>query len=124
MAAGLDVGSELLEGAELVRQAEPHARGDDHGRLASFAEALGDPAADRAARGYWGALPTELLALMATYGQPEGLTHGEGEYPGPRGLRPTPAFAAWYEFFPRSATDDPARHGTFADAERGADPDR
>ncbi len=25
-------------------------------------------------------------------------------------------FASWYEFFPRSATDDPARHGTFADA--------
>jgi starch synthase (maltosyl-transferring) len=26
-------------------------------------------------------------------------------------------FAAWYEFFPRSASPDPARHGTFADAE-------
>jgi starch synthase (maltosyl-transferring) len=27
-------------------------------------------------------------------------------------------FAAWYEMFPRSATDDPARHGTFRDAEK------
>jgi starch synthase (maltosyl-transferring) len=27
-------------------------------------------------------------------------------------------FGAWYEMFPRSATDDPARHGTFADAEK------
>jgi starch synthase (maltosyl-transferring) len=27
-------------------------------------------------------------------------------------------FAAWYEFFPRSATSDPGRHGTFRDAER------
>jgi starch synthase (maltosyl-transferring) len=27
-------------------------------------------------------------------------------------------FSAWYEFFPRSASDDPARHGTFADCER------
>ncbi len=26
-------------------------------------------------------------------------------------------FSAWYEFFPRSASDDPARHGTFADCE-------
>ena len=26
-------------------------------------------------------------------------------------------FSAWYEFFPRSASADPARHGTFADCE-------
>jgi starch synthase (maltosyl-transferring) len=26
-------------------------------------------------------------------------------------------FSAWYEFFPRSTSDDPARHGTFADCE-------
>jgi starch synthase (maltosyl-transferring) len=29
--------------------------------------------------------------------------------------RPQAAFASWYEMFPRSATDDPTRHGTFAD---------
>lgn len=29
--------------------------------------------------------------------------------------RPQAAFASWYEMFPRSATDDPSRHGTFAD---------
>ena len=29
--------------------------------------------------------------------------------------RPQAAFASWYEMFPRSATDDPGRHGTFAD---------
>jgi starch synthase (maltosyl-transferring) len=28
------------------------------------------------------------------------------------------AFAAWYEVFPRSMSDDPNRHGTFADVER------
>ncbi len=27
--------------------------------------------------------------------------------------RPQAGFASWYEMFPRSATDDPARHGTF-----------
>jgi starch synthase (maltosyl-transferring) len=26
-------------------------------------------------------------------------------------------FSSWYEFFPRSASDDPARHGSFADCE-------
>ena len=29
--------------------------------------------------------------------------------------RPQAAFASWYEMFPRSATDDPERHGTFSD---------
>lgn len=29
--------------------------------------------------------------------------------------RPQAEFAAWYELFPRSMTDDPARHGTFED---------
>jgi starch synthase (maltosyl-transferring) len=29
--------------------------------------------------------------------------------------RPQAGFASWYEMFPRSATGDPARHGTFAD---------
>ena len=29
--------------------------------------------------------------------------------------RPQAEFASWYEMFPRSATHDPARHGTFAD---------
>jgi len=29
--------------------------------------------------------------------------------------RPQAEFASWYELFPRSQTDDPARHGTFAD---------
>ena len=28
--------------------------------------------------------------------------------------RPQAGFASWYEMFPRSATDDPERHGTFA----------
>lgn len=29
--------------------------------------------------------------------------------------RPLAQFASWYELFPRSATDDPSRHGTFND---------
>jgi starch synthase (maltosyl-transferring) len=116
VAAGQDVGSELLEGADLVREAEPHARGDDHHRLAHFAAFLGDPSAERAARVAAGLSP-ELQALMLAYGQPYGLTRAEGEFP-IRADRREAGFAAWYEFFPRSATSDPAKHGTFRDAER------
>ncbi len=114
--AGQDVSSELLEGAELVRAAEPHARGDDHARLAEFARLLGDAAADAAPRGA-AALSPELAGLMAAYGQPWGLTRAGAEYP-VRVDRRAAGLAAWYEFFPRSATPDPRRHGTFADAER------
>jgi starch synthase (maltosyl-transferring) len=114
--AGHDVHSELLEGAELVRGAGPHARGEDHDRLAGFAAALADTRAAPAAR-VDAALSPALQGLMAAYGQPWGLTRAAGEYP-VRVDRRAGGFAAWYEFFPRSATADPAGHGTFADAER------
>jgi len=114
--AGLDVGSELLEGADQVREAEPHARGDDHGRLAHYATILSDAVADRAAR-VSAALSEELAGLMAAHGQPYGLTPARGEYR-LRADRREAGFAAWYEFFPRSSTADPKRHGTFRDAER------
>ena len=114
--AGHDVASELLEGAEQVREAEPHARGADHGRLAHYAALLADASADRAARVAAGLSP-ELQALMAAHGQPYGLTRADGEFP-VRADRREAGFAAWYEFFPRSSTSDPARHGTFRDAER------
>ncbi|MDF1504662.1 alpha-1,4-glucan--maltose-1-phosphate maltosyltransferase [Roseisolibacter sp. H3M3-2] len=58
----------------------------------------------------------ELAALMATHAPPSDLTTYERELP----LlveRPSAAFASWYEFFPRSTSPEPGRHGTFADAE-------
>ena len=63
--AGQDVASELIEGAELVRTAEPHARRAEHARLLEFAAVLGDASADRTAR-VGAALSPELLGLMAT----------------------------------------------------------
>jgi len=114
--AGQEVGSELIEGAELVREAEPHARGEDHGRLVELATRLADTAADWHSR-VAAALSPELQALMAAYAPLEGLTRAETEYR-VRADRREAGFAAWYEFFPRSATDEPGRHGTFADAER------
>jgi starch synthase (maltosyl-transferring) len=114
--AGLDVSSELLEGADLVRDAEPHARGDDHGRLAHYASVLSDVAAEAGSRVAAGLSP-ELQGLMAAYGQPAGLTRADREHR-VRADRREAGFAAWYEFFPRSSTSDPRRHGTFHHAER------
>ena len=114
--AGQDVSTELLEGADLVRAAEPHARGEDHGRLAAFAAALADETGSATAR-VGAALSVELQGLMNAYGERWGLTASAGDYP-VRVERRAAGFAAWYEFFPRSATPDPRRHGTFADATR------
>ena len=114
--AGHDVTSELLEGSEQVREAEPHARGADHGRLAHFAAALADASAAQEGRVVAGLSP-ELQALMAAHGQPYGLTRADGEFP-VRADRREAGFAAWYEFFPRSSTSDPAGHATFRDAEQ------
>ncbi|HEX6668324.1 MAG TPA: maltotransferase domain-containing protein, partial [Gemmatimonadales bacterium] len=98
--AGQDVASELLEGADQVREAEPHARGEDHHRLAEFASLLADTNAERGAR-VGAALAPELQALMAAYGQPHGVTRSDRDYR-VRADRREAGFAAWYEFFPRS----------------------
>ena len=116
VAAGQDVSSELIEGAELVRAAEPRARGAEHGRLLESAARLADRAADQATR-VAAALSPDLLGLMRDYAPLEGLTRADGELR-VRADRREAGVAAWYELFPRSTTDDPRRHGTFADAER------
>src|SRR5581483_11709605 len=106
--AGLDVTSELLEGAALVRRAAERATDADRQWLSSEAQALagGGPAATRAAR----ALAPELAARVARHPDRTRETRSE------RVLRvevdrERAAYGAWYEMFPRSS-------GTFADVER------
>ncbi|HET9983461.1 MAG TPA: alpha-1,4-glucan--maltose-1-phosphate maltosyltransferase [Longimicrobiales bacterium] len=114
VAAGQDVASELLEGAEMVHRAVPHARGEEFQRLAAAAAILGDPGMAREERVH-AALSAELLQLMEQHGRRPGLSRAEREYV----LRvdpPQAAFAAWYEFFPRSTSPTIGQHGTFRDA--------
>ncbi|MDQ4079200.1 MAG: alpha-1,4-glucan--maltose-1-phosphate maltosyltransferase [Gemmatimonadota bacterium] len=116
VAAGQDVALELLEGAEILERAARACK--DRGARALLAQAatrLRDTygtIADRAKA----ALDPELHAIASQHPAREDLT----EYS--RQLlvtvdRVRGAFAAWYEMFPRSQSDDPSRHGTFADAE-------
>jgi starch synthase (maltosyl-transferring) len=116
VAAGQDVGSELIEGAEIVREAERHARGEDHGRLNAFAELLANERGDRRER-VEAALSPDLETLIRAHPVQVGTTRAAGEYPVRVDTRAA-GFAAWYEMFPRSATSDPARPGTLLDAER------
>jgi len=118
VAAGQDVASELLEGAELVEAAA--ARMARRARDRADAEALrayasrlrgADPADAVPAAG-----EERLTALMDA-----ALDRGDATWCDRQfevvADRERALFAAWYEFFPRS-TGDGGGHGTFKDAER------
>ena len=115
--AGQDVGVELLEAAGMTEEAAQRATGggDATRTLQTYASLLADGATALAAR-LQAATSPELLALMEAHHPPADLTPYARELP----LyvdREQAAFAAWYEFFPRSTSPVPGRHGTFADAE-------
>jgi starch synthase (maltosyl-transferring) len=107
--AGQELSVELAIGAELIVQAAGRASRDDAARLQKWAETVkgGDSAI---------ALSEELFATMERYPDLTLATRYERE------LtvwvdRPKARFSTWYEFFPRSASPVPGRHGTFKDSE-------
>jgi len=112
--AGLDVSSELLEGAALLGRAAERASDEDRPLLSAQARALGAPG-DAAVR-IAAALAPELAACLARHPDRARATRYE------RVLQVTvdrerAVFGAWYELFPRSSAREPGRHGTFADVE-------
>src|SRR3989440_1553206 len=111
--AGIDnLSSETLEGAALLNEAAERAANlADADRLRDLANTMrvGDPAQVNEI-----AHSGELQVLMATYPDRASST----QYgPAPRVLvdRTEARFAAWYEFFPRSAEGLPERGSTFRD---------
>ncbi|MDY6910613.1 MAG: alpha-1,4-glucan--maltose-1-phosphate maltosyltransferase [Thermodesulfobacteriota bacterium] len=112
--AAQDVSSELLEGAQLLDQAAERAAGADRRWLTDRAASLRSdaPQADRVAR----ALSEDLAAIMARY--PDRSREAAFERILPVKVdRERARFSAWYELFPRSASPDPGRSGTFKDVE-------
>ncbi|MCI0572476.1 MAG: alpha-1,4-glucan--maltose-1-phosphate maltosyltransferase [Myxococcaceae bacterium] len=115
--AGRDVHSELLEGAVLLEQTAARARpvlASDAQRLEAAAAVLKQgPSVEVTAA----ALDAGLTALASRYPDRTLVARHERELEvfvdRERGQ-----YGSWYEFFPRSASGDPHRHGTFADAER------
>jgi starch synthase (maltosyl-transferring) len=124
--AGQDVALELLVGAELIDAGAVRARSADK-RLLSMAAAdlwsgvkglESDVSAEVA--GWSGASSLQEMVFSQKLGQ---LMHRWGD---PRQSvtsdvftvvvdREKARFSSWYEMFPRSASSDPARSGTFAD---------
>ena len=100
LAGQTDLGGELAEGADLLREAAARAGGDDRALLNATAAALDDPAlgdAERATR----ALNPDLLAACERHPDRTRSTlvalAAEIDVD-----RPRARFGAWYELFPRS----------------------
>jgi len=112
--AGQDVASELLEGAELVREAAARASGSDAKWLRDRADLLAGTA-DQAGR-IGAALDPELLAAMGRHPDQSRGSH----YDRVLGIvveRVRARYGAWYEMFPRSTSTEPGEHGTFKTTE-------
>jgi starch synthase (maltosyl-transferring) len=111
---GADIAVELLEARHLLEGAKAHAPAEQSGVIASALDALAEAAPDAGAAIL---LREELREAMWEAEERQFLYQVEPAFPVDID-RPEAAFAAWYELFPRSATDDPARHGTFDDVIR------
>ncbi len=102
-------------GAELITAAAKRAKPAAAKQLGLAAELLMGKADQQEKRR--AALDEELAALMAHHAErPFVATYGKelGVVVDPERAR----FSSWYEFFPRSCTDDPKRHGNFKDCEK------
>jgi starch synthase (maltosyl-transferring) len=106
-------------GAELIEQAARRAgRSSDGKVLLAWSRELAEAAAgarDVAALRTLGADPARADIAQRHPDMRHALTHPQVF--GVTVERERARFSAWYEFFPRSASEDPGRHGTFADCE-------
>lgn len=107
--AGQDVSSELIEGAALVDA----AAAGDAALLACAARLRGDAPQDK---GVAAARDADLGARMAARPDREHAAAADRVL-GVAVDRVRARYGAWYEMFPRSASPDPSRSGTFAEAE-------
>jgi starch synthase (maltosyl-transferring) len=111
--AGQDVKSELLEGAEMIRQAARRAGGADGDWLRGQVALL-------ETQGASAALSPALATVMARHAD----RSGGASYPRILEVlveQERARYGAWYELFSRSCADKPGRHGTLADVEKRLD---
>jgi starch synthase (maltosyl-transferring) len=114
--AGQTVTLELAEAVELVKAALYRCAGGDRDRITSFL-GRGETLADQPLELERLLLSDDLRTLMRRHGE-----RGDpSRYPRELAVivdRLAARFSAWYELFPRSLTDSPARSGTFDDVIR------
>jgi starch synthase (maltosyl-transferring) len=106
-AAGIDCAPELEQARRLIEGAAERTDGDHKAVLMAAAESNAAP-------------PVDLLLSEKTRVamRAAAVRHFRARQEPAIAVeidRPQAAFAAWYELFPRSASPEPGRHGTFAD---------
>jgi starch synthase (maltosyl-transferring) len=114
-AANIKVTLELIEGRNLVDLTAERASVEVREKLRAILQQV-DRIEDEDGKVQL-MLGDELKRLMCAGDVRTNLSR----YPRELGItvdRPAAGFAAWYELFPRSASDDPNRHGTFRDVIR------
>jgi len=103
---------DLLVGAQLVEEAAARATGDDAARLRGWAAEL--RAEGAVAARTQRALDEELRLLAGRHpDRSQAARHGRELVVAVE--RERARVGAWYELFPRSASPEPGRHGTFGD---------
>ncbi len=114
IAAGQDIGMDLRIGAALIEAAAENADGEDKTALLRWVRLLLEDGPSTVDPGL--SDDPDLQALMQRHAPRLSATRYDRELPvvvdQQRGQ-----FSAWYEMFPRSAADEPGRHGTLADCE-------
>ena len=112
--AGMDVGVELMEGRQLLEQSKSRLQNDDRNIIDSALSRLAHADVDTSIAIF---PADDLRSVMRKAAEPLFRFRIARQFPIDV-ERPQAIFGAWYELFPRSATDDPNRHGTFKDVIR------
>jgi starch synthase (maltosyl-transferring) len=112
--AGAEVGVEIAEGRSLLDEAKARTQSGDTKVIASALNWLTDAAPDA---GVAILLTPDLREVMREAEERLFLSRRDPAF-AVDVERPQAAFGAWYELFPRSATETPDRHGTFVDVIR------
>ncbi|MBN8436568.1 MAG: alpha-1,4-glucan--maltose-1-phosphate maltosyltransferase [Candidatus Accumulibacter sp.] len=115
---GANLTSELLEGLVILKRSAAVAQGEDRVRMHSVITAIESALAAGEQQGAVDlGVGSVMRSMMASY--PD---RSEGYELAPAlpimVNRPITRFAAWYEFFPRSQSNMPYRHGTLQDSIR------
>ncbi|HWX83669.1 MAG TPA: maltotransferase domain-containing protein [Xanthobacteraceae bacterium] len=109
--AGADLAVEITEGRQLLEQASRRTQDGDSKVIASAMTWLNDAGVEAGSEIL---LAHDLREVMRESEERYFLCRREPSF-AVEVERPQSGFGAWYELFPRSATDDAGRHGTFDD---------
>jgi starch synthase (maltosyl-transferring) len=114
--AGQETELDLQQGAALANAIANRAPPADARRLQEWAQAITDTSCARATRVTLAASPG-LQEMARKYPDPDIVLECDPPLT-VRVERERARYSTWYELFPRSASPDPNRHGTFADVEK------